>query len=256
MLQVKKLSVHYNGKLILQDISFHLPAGKIFGLIGPNGSGKTTLIRAISGVIPIQAGDILFKKESINNLTPSKRAKFIAVVPQTRIIPPGFTTRKIVLMGRTPHLNWLGSISKEDEDIAQEAMQQTNTIQLADNFTKELSSGEQQRVILARALAQSTPLLLLDEPTTHLDLRYQVKFLKLIKNSVKKNKLTVLIALHDLNQASHFCEQIILLSSGRIYAIGAPSKIITTKILGEVYQYPLEIMTDKFGKPLIIFPDL
>ncbi|HEY60276.1 MAG TPA: ABC transporter ATP-binding protein [Anaerolineae bacterium] len=256
MLDVKNLTVSYNGKPVLENISFQLQTGKIIGLIGPNGSGKTTLIRSISGVLPTQVGEIYYKNKSIKHLSPSKRAKFIAVVPQVRIIPPGFTTRQIVLMGRTPHLNWLGSVSKQDEAIAQEAMQQTNTLPLADIFAQELSAGEQQRVILARALAQSTRLLLLDEPTTHLDFRYQVEFLRLIKSTVQEKSIAVLIALHDLNQVACFCEQIILLSSGRIHAIGAPLEVLTAHVLSRVYQYPLKVIANKSENPLIILPEL
>ncbi len=157
-------------------------------MIGPNGAGKTNLIRAINGSVDIEQGKIVFKKQDLTALNVQEHARFIATVPQNRIIPAGFTVRQIVLMGRTPYLNWFGRSTKEDEQIAEQAMRRTDTLSLADVTADELSGGEQQRVILARAFAQNTPLLLLDEPTTHLDIRFQMEFLDLLFEHVRKKR--------------------------------------------------------------------
>lgn len=256
MLSVKDLSVAFNKQLILDSISFELHKGKILGLIGPNGVGKTTLLRAINGSINIDHGEIIFKKQDLLKMKDYERANFIATVPQNRTIPAGFQVRQIVLMGRTPYLNWFGKTTKRDEEIAEQAMQHTDTIQLADKLADELSGGEQQRVILARAFAQDTPLLLLDEPTTHLDIRFQMEFLDLLLDHVKKEKKSVIIAMHDLNQAMRFCDEVLLLSQGKIFADGKPQVVLTEKKLSSVYQYPIRIRRSNGETPIFIYPKI
>lgn len=254
MLHVETLSVTMNQKAILSGISFELHKGKILGLIGPNGAGKTTLIRAINGSVDIEQGKIVFKKQDLTALNTQEHARFIATVPQNRVIPAGFTVRQIVLMGRTPYLNWFGRSTKEDEQIAEQAMRRTDTLSLADVTADELSGGEQQRVILARAFAQNTPLLLLDEPTTHLDIRFQMEFLDLLFEHVREEKMSVIIAMHDLNQAMRFCDEVLLLSQGKIYASGKPQDVLTEKKLSTVYQYPIKIKYNHGDTPVYIYP--
>ncbi len=256
MLQVKNLSVNFNKLTILDSVSFELHKGKILGLIGPNGAGKTTLLRAINGSINIDHGKIIFKKQDLLKIKEHERANFMATVPQNRTIPAGFQVRQIVLMGRTPYLNWFGKTTKRDERIAEQAMHDTDTYQLADKMADELSGGEQQRVILARAFTQDTPLLLLDEPTTHLDIRFQMEFLDLLQKHVKKEKKSVIIAMHDLNQALRFCDEVILLSQGKIYANGKPETVLTEKKLSAVYQYPIRIRKSDKEAPIFIYPKL
>jgi len=254
MLRVEDLFVTLNQELILEGISFELHKGKILGLIGPNGAGKTTLLRAINGSIDIDKGKIIFKKQDLTTLKDHERARFIASVPQNRVIPAGFQVRQIVLMGRTPYLNWFGRTSKTDEQIAEQAMRRTDTLQLADLLADELSGGEQQRVILARAFAQNTPLLLLDEPTTHLDIRFQMEFLELLLEHVKEEKKSVIIAMHDLNQAMRFCDEVLLLSQGKIFASGKPETVLTEKKLSTIYQYPIKIQHSTGNVPIFIYP--
>jgi len=256
MLQVKDLSVHFNKFPILDTISFELHKGKILGLIGPNGAGKTTLLRAINGSINIDHGKIIFKKQDLRKVEDYERAIFMATVPQNRTIPAGFQVRQIVLMGRTPYLNWFGKTTKRDEQIAEQAMRDTDIYQLADKMADELSGGEQQRVILARAFTQDTPLLLLDEPTTHLDIRFQMEFLDLLQKHVKKEKKSVIIAMHDLNQALRFCDEVLLLSQGKIYASGKPKAVLTEKKLSAVYQYPIKIRKSNKEAPIFIYPKI
>ncbi|HOJ00284.1 MAG TPA: ABC transporter ATP-binding protein [Anaerolineaceae bacterium] len=256
MLRVENLSVSLNKEPILKTVSFELHKGKILGLIGPNGAGKTTLIRVINGSLNMDQGKVIFRKHDLADLSVQERAKFIATVPQNRTIPAGFQVRQIVLMGRTPYLNWFGRCSKEDAKIAENAMRRTNTLHLADVMADELSGGEQQRVILARAFAQNTPLMLLDEPTTHLDIRFQMEFLDLLLEHVKEEKKSVIIAMHDLNQAMRFCDEVLLLSQGRIYADGKPQEVLTEKKLSSVYQYPIKITHGNGDTPRYIYPKL
>ena len=255
MLSVENISLSFETAIILDDVSFQLHKGKILGLIGPNGAGKTTLIRTINGSLRVDGGKIQFKKRDMATLPPQERAQLIATVPQSRTIPAGFTVQQIVSMGRTPYLNWFGRTNHKDDHVVKNAMQRTNVLNLADLPAEMLSGGEQQRVILARAFAQQTPLLLLDEPTTHLDIRYQMEFLALLFEHVRKEKTSVIIAMHDLNQALRFCDEILLLSKGKVVADGKPSKVLTEKQLSKVYQYPIQIREGENGVPAFIYPE-
>ena len=176
MLNVENVFVSYETQTVLRDINFSVSKGEILAVIGPNGVGKSTLIRALSGILPLQAGKISVSGKDISDLKPSERAKLIAVVPQVHTLPPAFTGHELVRLGRTPHLNWLGNFSRIDEDVTRNAMKRTHTLKLAARKVGEISGGEQQRLLLARALAQDTPVLMLDEPTSNLDLKYQVVF--------------------------------------------------------------------------------
>ncbi|MDZ4158810.1 MAG: ABC transporter ATP-binding protein, partial [Anaerolineaceae bacterium] len=177
MLSVNSIHVAYEEFQALRNVSFEVLPGEILALIGPNGAGKTTLIRAISGVLPLQSGQVLVNGRDLHHMTISERAKWMAFMPQALNLPPAFSAWETVLLGRTPHLNWLGKASSSDEDEARRAMHRTRTDHLAQRPVGELSGGEQQRVLLARALAQATPILIMDEPTAHLDLHYQLSLL-------------------------------------------------------------------------------
>ncbi len=255
MLLVENITLRFHGTAILDDISFKLHKGKILGLIGPNGAGKTSLIRTINGAVAPDSGRIIFKKQDLTQLKPQDRAQLVTTVPQARNIPPGFTVEQIVQMGRTPYLNWFGASTSKDEEFVEKALQKTNIHQMRGLMADEISGGEQQRVILARAIAQDTPLLLLDEPTTHLDIRYQMQFLELLFEHVKEKKTSVIIALHDLNQAVRFCDEVLLLSCGKIFASGKPHKVLSEENLSTVYQYPIKVHAGKKEVPAFIFPE-
>ena len=184
--------------------------------------GKSTLIRALSGILPLRAGKISVSGKDISDLKPSERAKLIAVVPQVHTLPPSFTGHELVRLGRTPHLNWLGNFSKSDEEVTRNAMKRTHTLKLAARKVGEISGGEQQRLLLARALAQGTPVLMLDEPTLNLDLKYQVVFLDHVQSLTKEDNLTVVITLHDLNLVSRYADHVALLVNEKLQAYGTP----------------------------------
>lgn len=240
IIQVRDLTAYYEKRQALQNISFDVEKGQILGVIGPNGAGKTTLIRTLSGVIHPSQGEILVHGKSLQQLSPIERARLLAVVPQARSLPPAFTAWETVLIGRTPYLNWFGQTSNIDEDDARLAMQQTDTLELADRFVGDLSGGEQQRLLLARALAQRAPILLLDEPITHLDLQYQVHFLDLVKKLVKEQNLTAVVALHDLNMVARFTDATLLLVKGEQKAFGKTSSVLKDKLLSESFQLEIE----------------
>jgi iron complex transport system ATP-binding protein len=193
--------------------------------------------------------------KDLTHLSPMQRARLMAVVPQARELPGAYTVYQTVMLGRTPYLGWLGNASRLDHSIVHQAMELTLTLDLAERHVGELSGGEQQRVLLARALAQDSPVLLLDEPTTHLDLQHQSNLLNLVRKLAQEKKLTVLMVLHDLNLASLYADHVALMLSGQIYAIGEPTDVLTSENLTAVYHVPVSVIPHpEYGKPLIL-PD-
>ena len=255
MLDIQDLTVSYGKKTVLNKVSLTVSPGEVLGLIGPNGAGKSTLIRAVSGVVPKRAGGICWKEQDLNNLSPSQRARILAVVPQARQLGGAFSVEQTVMMGRTAYMNWLGQPQEEDDEQVRLAMEKTNTTQLAHRRVAELSGGEQQRVLLARALAQTTPVLLLDEPTTHLDLQHQVSLLSLVRKLAHENGLAALMALHDLNQVSLYADRVALVVEGKLKVVGKPEEVLTAEVLSKAYQTPVKVISPEGGDALIILPD-
>lgn len=254
VIQIRSLSAKYGDITALKDINLDVHRGEIVGLIGPNGAGKTTLIKVLSGVMNSSAGEVLINQKSINSLSPSQRAKALAVVPQARQLGGAFSVEQAVLLGRTAYLGFLGKPAKEDLLKTAWAMKQAGVEELADRKLAEISGGEQQRVLLARALAQDTPALLLDEPTNHLDLRYQTNLLKLIKDLVKREGLSVLMAMHDLNQVSGIADRVLLLADGKEKALGSPQEVLTPENIRITYQTEIETYTHPKTNKHMIFP--
>ena len=253
MIQVHNLTASYENQLVLQDVSFSLHAGEVLAVIGPNGVGKSTLIRVLSRVIKLRQGKVEIMGRDLADYDHEELARCIAVVPQATQLPNGFSAWETVLLGRTPHLNWLGQISSRDENIARHAMKQTNTLQLAARHIGEVSGGEQQRLLLARALTQSAPILLLDEPTAHLDLQHQLTLLTMVQQLARECNLAVLVTLHDLNLVSRFADQVALLNNGRLHALGTPDEVLTASLLSETYNVPLSVIPHpQSGPPLIV----
>ncbi len=210
MLVVENVHAGYPDKKILLGINFTAQPGELVAVVGPNGAGKTTLIRAMSGVIPLQQGKVLAFNRDIHSLAPTQRAQLVAVVPQANQLPPTFTGWQTVILGRTPYLNWMGHVTHEDEAITRQAMEQTATLELSTRMVGQISGGEQQRLLLARALAQSAPILLLDEPTTHLDIQFQFNLLADVRRLAREQNLVVVMAMHDLNLVTRFCDKVAL----------------------------------------------
>jgi len=233
--------------------------GEVVALIGPNGTGKSTLIRAISGVLPLQGGSIRLCGSEIGSLSSGNRARTLAVVPQIQSLPASFNVYQAILLGRTPYLGWLGQAGKRDHDTVCQAMLQTKTDHLTERCIGELSGGEQQRVLLARALAQTTPILIMDEPTNHLDVSHQSSFLNLTRKLAVQNGLAVLVALHDLNLTSLYADRVAVLFEGRLKAIGVPEQVFVEENLSPIYGGQLRVITHpEYGTPLVLpaGPDL
>ena len=255
VLEILELKVAYGPRLVLQGVTLGVSQGEVLALIGPNGAGKTTLLRAVSGVIQPRSGAVKVLGQDLKTLSHAQRASRLAVVPQAHQMPEGFTVWQTVLMGRTPYLGWLGKQGPKDSERIRWALEQTGTSALADRRIEELSGGEQQRVLLARALTQDTPILLLDEPTTYLDLRHQASLLALIRQLSKEHGLAVLMALHDLNMVSLFADRVALLVEGTLSAIGKPEEVLSASRLSEAYQIPLQVIPHPvYGTPLVL-PD-
>ena len=253
-LEVSGLSAAYGPLTVLRGINLRLQPGSILALIGPNGAGKSSLIRALSGVLPLQSGTVRVNGRDLTRMTSAQRARQMAVVPQARSLPPTFTAWETVLLGRTPHLNWLGQVSEQDEQVVREAMQRTHTTQLASRRVGELSGGEQQRLLLARALAQAAPVLLLDEPTTHLDLKYQFTLLDQVRSLARSDGMTVVLAIHDLNLVLRYADAVALLVAGDLRAAGAPLEVFRAGHLSEAYGVPLQLVPVKDGAQHIVLP--
>jgi iron complex transport system ATP-binding protein len=255
MLEIRSLSVAYGREMVLREVSLSVPPGTVTALIGPNGAGKSTLIRAISGVVPKASGEVRLNGIDLTAQTPSQRARLLAVVPQSRQLGGAFTVEQAVMMGRTAYMNWLGQPGEEDQAKVHLAMENTNTVYLAHRRIATLSGGEQQRVLLARALAQDTPVLLLDEPTTHLDIQHKISLLSLVGRLAHQNGLTVLVALHDLNQVSLYADRVALLVEGRLQTVGKPEEVLTAERLSDAYQTSVQVISPPEHDVLIVLPD-
>jgi iron complex transport system ATP-binding protein len=234
-IELRNVSLGYRHQPVLSDLSFHVMPGEIVGLIGPNGSGKSTVIRALTRIITPQRGQILLDGHDILTIERQRLARLLGVVPQLPLLPSAFTGFEVVLMGRNPHLGLFEHEKGQDIEIAWRAMEMTGTQDLARRSVGELSGGQIQCLLIARALAQETDAILLDEPTANLDIGRQIEILDLIKGLCRQRNLSVLAALHDLNLASQYCNRLVLISNGRLYRHGTPAEVITSQNIAEVY---------------------
>jgi iron complex transport system ATP-binding protein len=255
MLQIQSLSVHYGSRQILYNLDLTVQPGEILAVVGPNGAGKSTLIRAASGVLRPSSGRVVVNGFDLAALNDTQRARRLAVVPQDNQLPATFSVYQTVLLGRTPYLNWLGHSGPSDHAMTQLALEQTQMSAFAKRLVGDLSGGEKQRVLLARALAQDAPLLLLDEPTTYLDMQHQSSLLNLIRKLSQEKSLAVLIVLHDLNLASLYANRVALLVDGKLQAMGNPEQVLTSETLSAVYHVPVHVIPHPdYGIPLVL-PD-
>lgn len=255
LININSLDVSYSEKEILKNIDLNVNAGEILALVGPNGAGKTTLVRAITGVLPHSNGCIKVEGVDIGNFSQNERSRYIAVVPQARDLPDFFTVYQTVMIGRTPYLNWLGKPGKTDQLAVKEALHLTQTDELAGRLVGDLSGGEQQRVLLARALAQDAKIWLMDEPTTHLDFHHQSRFMNAVKKMVDERKLAVLMVVHDLNLIACYADKVAILESGRVMTYGKPDEVLTETTLSRVFNVPVRVITHPETGVPVILPD-
>ncbi len=235
-LAIGDIDCYYGSTKILENIEFAVKSGEFLGILGPNGSGKTTLLKSISRILEPKKGAILIDASNIYDMKTVDVAKQLAVVPQTTPVTFDFTALEVVLMGRNPHMARFAVESKEDLAIAKNSMQLTNTWHLAKRPVTELSGGERQRVIIARALTQEPKILLLDEPTTHLDISNQLEIMDLIKQLCKTKKLLIVAVFHDFNLAARYCDSVILLKDGKIVAVGKSEDTLTSENVKKVFS--------------------
>ncbi|MBU2567395.1 MAG: ABC transporter ATP-binding protein [Elusimicrobia bacterium] len=236
MLEIKGLACGYDSKFFLRDINLKVNSGEFVGIIGPNGSGKTTLLRAVTRILDVRQGEILLDGTNVKKMSYREISKKIAVVSQgtdVRFI----TVEDFVLLGRLPHYRRFQFLeSKRDMEIARDCLTVTGIIKLSNQLMDEISSGEKQLAFIARALAQEPELLLLDEPTAHLDITHQVGILSLIRKLNKEMGLTVIVVLHDLNLAGEYCDRLVLLNNGRLHKSGSPVEVLTYETIEDVYK--------------------
>jgi iron complex transport system ATP-binding protein len=252
-LALQNVGFAYGDVSAVNGLSLTLAPGAFVGVIGPNGSGKSTVVKLLSGYLRPRSGTVTLGSRPLAALTARERARQIAVVTQE--LPGGldFTALEVVLMGRSPHLGALGVEDANDLAIAREAMRRTGTDLLADRPLGMLSGGERQRVLFARALAQQTSILLLDEPTAHLDVNYQMEMLRLLQGLHAEASTSVLTVLHDLNLAALYCDYLFLLKAGRLVVEGPPSEVLTAARIAEVYGVRLWCRTHaETGRPYVL----
>jgi len=249
---VNDLRFSYNGQEVIRGLNIEVACGSFVGILGPNGSGKTTLVKLITGVLKPSSGRIELKGESIVQWNPRRMGRTVAVVPQATHIAFPFTALEVVLMGRAPHLGGLALEGNEDIAIAQSAMEMTDVWELRGRTMQEISGGEAQRVIVARALAQKPHILLLDEPTVHLDIKHQITVMELLKKLNREERLTVVIVSHDLNLIARYADRVVLLRRGAVHADGKPEEVFSASNIHAVYEASVEIFNVQ-GRPAI-FP--
>jgi iron complex transport system ATP-binding protein len=254
MLEVKGLSCGYGKRVVLRGISFGIKRGEFMGVIGPNGSGKTTLIRAINGFLPLTIGTIFLEGRGTHQMARRELARKVAVVIQSPEAAPPFSVEEFVMLGRVPHWSSLQLLeTRKDVEVVERVIALTGVDHLRGRRMEELSGGERQLVFVARGLAQEPHLLLLDEPTAHLDIGHQAQIMDLLRQLNKEQSLTIAVVLHDLTLASLYCERLILLHQGRLRKIGPPQEVLTRGVIEEVYQTTVRVMeTPEKGRPLIL----
>ncbi|HWZ20181.1 MAG TPA: ABC transporter ATP-binding protein [Ktedonobacteraceae bacterium] len=253
LLEVNGVTFGYEHVPLLYDVQLQVSKGEMVGLLGPNGSGKTTLLRLVSGVLLPQQGKIVLDGRNLHDWGRRGIARNIAVVPQELHVPFAFTVEQMVSLGRTPYINWLGSRSNNDDNIVQDAMSATDVIPLARRIFNELSGGERQRVMVAMALAQQPKLLLLDEPTAHLDIKYQIEMLELVQRLNRERGMTVIAALHDLNLAARYFPRLVLFQRG-VVADAGPAQVLEPHLLKRVYGIDVQVGILRGAEHLSVLP--
>jgi iron complex transport system ATP-binding protein len=252
-IEVKDLIFGYGGETVLDGISLTIGQGDFIGIIGPNGSGKSTFLKNLAAILTPAAGEIIIDGKALPRWRRRELARRLALVGQGAAAGFNFTVEEMVAMGRYPHVQRFGSFKPTDHRAVERAMHLTGCYHLRERGIFSLSGGERQRVLLARALAQETPCLLLDEPTSFLDLGYQVELLELLRSLNQRERITVVMVMHDLNLASRYCRKLFLLYGGRIHACGDPEEVLTREHILEVYRTEVLIEPHPLdGKPQVI----
>ncbi|MFV0344592.1 MAG: ABC transporter ATP-binding protein [Anaerocolumna sp.] len=250
-IKVDRIRVGYGDKVIIEDLSIDIPMGKTTTIIGPNGCGKSTLLKSIGRILNIKNGGIYLNGKEIHEMPTKELASKMAILPQSPIAPDGITVEELISYGRYPYQKGLGKLKEEDKKIVAWAMRATNLEELKFQTVDSLSGGQRQRVWIAMALAQETEVILLDEPTTYLDMAYQLEVLELLDELNKAHGCTIIMVLHDLNLASKFADYMVAMGAGKIIKAGATEEVMTKTVLKEVYQIEATLVPDPdTGRPI------
>ncbi|GFM81083.1 ferric citrate ABC transporter ATP-binding protein FecE [Pseudomonas cichorii] len=252
ILQAQQLDIGYGDTRIVQSLSFSPPPGKVTALIGPNGCGKSTLLKAFARILTPQAGTLSLDGQAYAQLSPRELARKIAFLPQVLPIPEGVSVRQLVAYGRSPHNSLWGRLSGADRNSVDQALQRMELEALAERPLSDLSGGQRQRAWLAMVLAQDAAIVLLDEPTTYLDISHQVELLDLMRQLSAEGK-TVITVLHDINQACRYADHLAVMQAGRLVASGAPEQVLDAELVGRVFDVQVQIMREPVaGTPMCI----
>lgn len=250
LVEVHGVTFRYRGEPVVREVSVSVPEGELLGIVGPNSSGKTTLLRLMSKVLIPEAGTIHLGGKDLRVLRRADVARTVAVVLQDMSVAFPYTALQVVLMGRHPHARGAFFETASDLAAAHEAMKAAGVEDLGDHFLDQVSGGERQRILIAKALAQRPRLLLLDEPTAHLDLAHQVEILRLFRRLHRQEGMTIILVSHDVTMAAACCERLLMLSRGRVAALGRPAEVVTAERIAEVYGCHVEVELDTVtGRP-------
>ena len=251
VIEIKNLSIGYENKVVISDVNAAIKQGEIVGIIGCNGAGKSTFLKTIRGLLPKKSGEVLYFGKPLEEYDDKELACRVAYFQQHVEVGFGYTGRDIVLAGRYPYMKWWEKESSEDEKLALDCMAYTGTLDLADRPVTEVSSGQKQRILLAKILAQQTPILFLDEPTTGLDMVYQEEIFRFAKELAQMGK-TVLMVVHELNFAAKYCTRILLLGEGRVLADAPPAEAFTEELLSRAYKADISVIKNPISESLEI----
>lgn len=252
-LSADNVTLAYEQRIIAEQLSVEIPDHSFTVIVGPNACGKSTLLRALSRMLKPTEGRVLLDGQVIQSLPAKQVARTLGLLPQSSVAPDGITVGDLVSRGRYPHQGLLRQWSAEDERVVREAMEQTGVAELAGRYVDELSGGQRQRVWIAMALAQQTPLLLLDEPTTYMDIQHQIDILDLCAELHEEQGRTLVAVLHDLNHAARYATHLIALRDGKVVAEGAPNDIVTAELVEEVFHLRCQVIEDpETGTPLVV----
>jgi iron complex transport system ATP-binding protein len=235
MIRVEKLGKSFGAERILREIDFTVAQGAFYGIIGPNGSGKSTLLQIISGIEPVSVGQVCLEGKEVNTYSKKELARWVTVLQQDALPPVPFSVREVVEMGRYPFQSWLGVEKQDSSGLIDRIMRKLDISEFSNRHVDQLSGGERQRVALAKSMAQQPRLLLLDEPTTFLDIGYQIQMMDYIRSWQQEADLTIVAVLHDLNLAAQYCDQLLVLHEGEVLGIGTPQQILTSELISQVY---------------------